>query len=442
MDAERRPAAGPAVTGYTAFRGIFALYSERLDRIRVQVSRRHVVVAGATAAGTAVARTLVRSGRRVVLVDPSLTVERVASLRSVGVLTVTGDPARPEVLHLARAHRAKEVVALTDDDARNVDVTLRARQLAERDGQPIRTLGSVSRSDICELLRIEALGSSGAATTDFFDAAELTARAVTRALAAHGSDGDLVVRTPAATAIALTARLRRTGFTGRVILEGPDAAATAAELERRLGADEQRVVATASPGVHGARRAVVAGSGSAALADALDLARRLPIDGVVVAVLPDPGHLAPLATGSATGRAPIEVVDALAWWRDPDLVLLGAVEVIARATHQGYQDMRRADGTFDATDPSLVPWEQLSPTLRESNRDQARHAWVKLAAVGCALAPAGLRDEPFAFSADEVELLARMEHDRWVAERRANGWRPGPRDTQRKTTRTSSRGRS
>jgi hypothetical protein len=31
------------------------------------------------------------------------------------------------------------------------------------------------------------------------------------------------------------------------------------------------------------------------------------------------------------------------------------------------------------------------------------------------------------FSADEIELLAEMEHERWTAERRSHGWRWGPR---------------
>jgi hypothetical protein len=38
------------------------------------------------------------------------------------------------------------------------------------------------------------------------------------------------------------------------------------------------------------------------------------------------------------------------------------------------------------------------------------------------------------FTDDEVEVMARLKHDRWVAERRRGGRRPGPRDPQRRTT--------
>ncbi len=63
-------------------------------------------------------------------------------------------------------------------------------------------------------------------------------------------------------------------------------------------------------------------------------------------------------------------------------------------------------------------------SLRESNRAQAGDIARKLEAIGCAIAPLTDWDaEPPAFTAAEIELLARMEHDRWRGEREAAGWR-------------------
>jgi hypothetical protein len=62
---------------------------------------------------------------------------------------------------------------------------------------------------------------------------------------------------------------------------------------------------------------------------------------------------------------------------------------------------------------------------------------VKLRAAGCELVPAGDRDANaplFAFTADEIERLARMEHARWSAERRLGGWRVGPLDKARRVS--------
>lgn len=80
-----------------------------------------------------------------------------------------------------------------------------------------------------------------------------------------------------------------------------------------------------------------------------------------------------------------------------------------------------------AADPSAVPWEQLPESLRESNRRQAADIGHKLRAVGCDIEPLADWDAaPLAFTAAEVQLLARMEHDRWRTEREAAGWHLAP----------------
>jgi hypothetical protein len=88
-----------------------------------------------------------------------------------------------------------------------------------------------------------------------------------------------------------------------------------------------------------------------------------------------------------------------------------------------------------ADDPALHPWADLAEVLRESNRDQAAHVAVKLAAIGHVVGP--LVDWTAAgrsFADADVETMARLEHERWVADRRRAGWRPGARDPQRRTT--------
>jgi hypothetical protein len=62
---------------------------------------------------------------------------------------------------------------------------------------------------------------------------------------------------------------------------------------------------------------------------------------------------------------------------------------------------------------------------------------VKLKTIGCGLTPlerwgAELR----AFSSEEIETLAQMEHARWVDERKAAGWTyaPGNKDLENQTS--------
>ena len=75
-------------------------------------------------------------------------------------------------------------------------------------------------------------------------------------------------------------------------------------------------------------------------------------------------------------------------------------------------------------------WDDLTENIRHANRAAADHIAVKLAAVGCRIVsgPGG----NFRFTAAEIDLLARVEHRRWSAERLLRGWRPGPRDDARR----------
>jgi hypothetical protein len=112
-------------------------------------------------------------------------------------------------------------------------------------------------------------------------------------------------------------------------------------------------------------------------------------------------------------------------------------EIVARAMHEEYVRKQAEDGETPETNPSMVPWEQLPESLRESNRRQADHIPIKLQAIGCALIPlADWRALPLELTPDEVERLAQLEHDRWRAERLLDGWTyaPGRKDLRRKTT--------
>ena len=104
-------------------------------------------------------------------------------------------------------------------------------------------------------------------------------------------------------------------------------------------------------------------------------------------------------------------------------------ERIARHLHREYRRRHRA--RKDSGDPSLAPWEELLPALKDSNRAQADDIPNKLALIGRRLVRAGAE---LVLTAAEVELLAEVEHGRWNAERLADGWRAGQRQAEHRTS--------
>jgi len=111
-----------------------------------------------------------------------------------------------------------------------------------------------------------------------------------------------------------------------------------------------------------------------------------------------------------------------------------AAERVARAIHEGYRTDQVGRKPHD--DPALAEWEELPEHLRESNRRQAAHIFEKLEAFGYTVhRVANGEVQVVPFPDDVLEEMAVMEHDRWDAERRADGWRRGAvRDVQQKVS--------
>jgi hypothetical protein len=107
------------------------------------------------------------------------------------------------------------------------------------------------------------------------------------------------------------------------------------------------------------------------------------------------------------------------------------VEQLAQAIHLRYLAEQTADGRPLGEDPAMLAWADLDEDKREANRAQARDITVKLARIACRIDP-GPPDATFAFTADELESLARDEHERWMAQRAGAGWRLGRRDDRTK----------
>jgi hypothetical protein len=103
-------------------------------------------------------------------------------------------------------------------------------------------------------------------------------------------------------------------------------------------------------------------------------------------------------------------------------VLFGAArETLAKTIHENY--LKDQEGKKPASDPSMQPWEKLNENLKESNRRQADHIPEKLRRVRCGfVSVTDIEPVKFEFTPAEIEILAEMEHDRWVSERLFDGW--------------------
>jgi len=103
--------------------------------------------------------------------------------------------------------------------------------------------------------------------------------------------------------------------------------------------------------------------------------------------------------------------------------LLSNLALMARFAHEEHNKNLRADGKK----VEYPTWEGLPDTLKYSNIRQARDVFSKLASCGfqASAEPIENAQEVTAFTSEQVELLARQEHDDWMIERMKNGWTYG-----------------
>ncbi|MFY9556091.1 MAG: RyR domain-containing protein, partial [Blastocatellia bacterium] len=107
------------------------------------------------------------------------------------------------------------------------------------------------------------------------------------------------------------------------------------------------------------------------------------------------------------------------------------LDKLARAAHELLLKKLRDDGYSygPVTDErlknhsSLMSFEELPEEEKEQNRSNVRDISNKLIRSGYVMIPARSNEPPFDFPGDDLELLAEMEHARWMKSKLEAGWR-------------------
>ncbi len=109
-------------------------------------------------------------------------------------------------------------------------------------------------------------------------------------------------------------------------------------------------------------------------------------------------------------------------------------QTIARAIHENYRDVKAK--SVRSEDPAMAEWDRLTEDLRQSNLQQTDDIIRKLQRIGCTVQRVtGRKVARMTFTRDEIEIMAKIEHARWNAERLLAGWTQGEkRDAIKKTS--------
>jgi len=433
----------PAVTVLAWVAALRVLLGEQARRWSAASASKHAVVTGDGPAAAVLARRLRAEYRKVVLVSSAAAGP--AQPRR-GVLEVHGAPADPDCLRAAGLGHAEVLYACADDSATNAATALRAREISQAHGRPLSAYAQVRDADICVALRARRIGATGDQDfrLDFFSVEELAGRVLLDRYPPVGPGGQLapvvVIGFGQLGRAVLRQIARRRPLDGHrvevtIVHHGP------AEHIRRFrgkhpAIDRNCDVTCTSVLPDGAEGGVPAlvfvclpdndDALRAGLAAAHAPARRS--DRVVICMSEPSPFGAALSGGSsllddAHGRMTVfEVIEEACV---PDGIREDLADQLARAIHRAYVEACAARGDSPRVNLSMCPWEELPETLRRSNIAQAMDIGVKLDAINCTIIPESDAAPDFAFTSDEIEMLAKMEHERWVRDRTAAGLKYG-----------------
>lgn len=112
------------------------------------------------------------------------------------------------------------------------------------------------------------------------------------------------------------------------------------------------------------------------------------------------------------------------------------LETLAKQNHEFFYQTLKKQGyvkgkvtnekAHPKTHSSMVAYDELTEHEREQNRGAVRDIPNKLAALGYAMVPRRHDEPDVVFPKQELESMAKLEHDRWVAAKENDGWKYAP----------------
>ena len=125
---------------------------------------------------------------------------------------------------------------------------------------------------------------------------------------------------------------------------------------------------------------------------------------------------------------PVEYFETLDETISIDVVVNDSLDRIAIAIHHSYLQDQHAAGASEADNPSVVEWRRLPLYKKVANQRAASHLDVKLRIAGYSRSDeAGSPGVAAEFPPNEqvMEVLARVEHQRWTADKLLAGYSLG-----------------
>ena len=461
----------PIISTIIAANALIVLFNEQLQLFKIRFLRGHIIICGLGNKGLLLAQKFKKSRKKVVVIEIDEENDNIKECRDIGAIVLIGNAMAPYILHRAGLKKAKYLIPVCGEDGINAGIAVQARELVgKKRKKPLTCIVHIVDPQLCRLIKEKEFDpkKNKAFRLEFLNLFDQAAETLLKEhppfgekkeiqsphiliVGAGGVGERLLIYTakkwmdlPGGTDEKIKISIIDNAAKQKVALfhlryPGLDKVCNTIPLEMDIKSSEfesGRFLFNSNGECDLTIIYICIDNESFALSIALTLHHRIRNHNIhIIARMNSEAGLAGLIQGGSHGTARLYGFGLLDRVLEPEPLLLGTHEVLARVIHEEYRRYQTEKEDTPETNPALVPWEKLPETLKDSNRRQADYLGVKLREIGCYIVPMiDWNAEPVKFTPDEIELMAKMEHNDWVEERQQDGWKyaPGPKDIKRK----------
>jgi hypothetical protein len=438
----------PATTLYTAIAAFAIIFHERIQLLRLRFLRDHTIICGLGRRGTLLTRSFLDQHKDLVIIEHDSNNEGIDQCRSLGAIVLIGDATEIDILAMARVDHAENLIAVCGSDGINAEIAMDARELvSDRAKYPLKCVVEISDLELVQMLKGQeiAMGRAKGFRLEFFNTYMRGASAMLEERPPF-STGEpqpyILVVGLGRFGQSIVAQASRTwantqGTSGRkirfllvdrdpedrkrlLILRNP-MLRDVAEIEtlslnvQSSAFHEGNFLLDENGGCAITRAYVCLDDDSRALAAGLALLRHLrPCAAPIVVRMVHEGGLARLieaADGRENGFGTLHSFGFVDRTCDPDLILGGVMEILARAVYQERQAKAARSADPGTIDPS-VSWNRLSLEVKKGCRMHADNIAGVLMESGHTIVPLhDLSAGEFQFQDAELATMAESMFD-------------------------------
>ena len=463
----------PAIAMYALLLGFAAIFRDQVSLLSLGFWRNHVIICGLGQKGLNIARNFRENGYRVVIIEKDGNNPNIASCREFGAIVLIGDARDEYLLDKGGIKRGQYLIGVCGEDGVNSDIAVIARKLvANRSGSTLNCSIHIKDPNLWVLLRAQEFTASyyESFRLDIFNIYDQGAKQLFREFP-FSDEPSRSVAIPHllivgfgdfAEQLILNATRTWSPYYGitkqklHISIIDPQANVYVQRLCQEYSLIDQlcewnslefdtnsteflkaEFLFDKNKSLNVTIVYVMVEDESIGLSSALTLLDRIGSFPVRILVrMNEEKGLANLIRESKKYSDSFKQLSLFGLMERTcklNLIYNSSHESISRAIHEEYVRQEELKGNQSGSSPILVTWDCLTEEYKEMNRTQADSIGAKLKTIHCGIVPwCDYGGENFVFISDEIELMAKMEHDRWCEQKRMQGWVYGPARDDRK----------